>query len=740
MSLKEYQKSAIMDLLVKSKKLLAYSSQKKMVFEAPTGSGKTIMMAQFLIELVKNNDTGFPLSFIWTAPRQLHIQSKEKLENYFEKTRALKCSFFEDLDDRKISEDEVLFFNWESINKEDNIYIRDNENDFNLSKVLDNTREEGRKIVLVIDESHYSADAPAANKLKLLINADLTIEVSATPILEHPDDLVPVQIEEVKAEGMIKNSVVLNPGFKNILEKGKISTELKKGTDDFVISEALKKRNEILASYSAEGSDVNPLVLIQLPDRKTDLEEEIKNRIIQILKEKYKISSDNSKLAIHLSENHENLVNIAKNDSEVQVLIFKQALALGWDCPRAHILVLFREWHSPIFKIQTIGRIMRMPEPDRGHYKSEVLNHAYVYTNLSDIQIEGDMARNIITIFKSERIKTYKPVSLYCCHSKRHRETTRLAPLFIKCFQDAAKNQKLSEKIDCKLMKKKEELLSDWRTENINTESAGIVKDGGKAKFGISSFDLQKYFEFFIRQELSPFYPETRSVSRVKESIYKFFLLAFKMSYDEVQDEIIQIVLHEENKKWVHNVIDEAKQLYLNEVSKIEKELEFMEGWEVPEIIRFNENYIQDDKKMSVLQPFYTDGRWKSEKAFIEFIDAEDKIEWWFKNGDRDLTFFAVPYSNGEPKPFYVDFIIKMKDGRIGLFDTKSGFTKETAGPKVDGLFEYIKHQNSSGKKLFGGIVTNTDSTNYRGRWVFFDKPCSELKNNDLSNWKNFEL
>ena len=73
---------------------------------------------------------------------------------------------FEDLDDKKIGEDEILFFNWESINKEDNIYIKENESDFNLSAVLENTRQDNRKIVLIIDESHYSADAPAANRLR----------------------------------------------------------------------------------------------------------------------------------------------------------------------------------------------------------------------------------------------------------------------------------------------------------------------------------------------------------------------------------------------------------------------------------------------------------------------------------------------------------------------------------------------------------------------------------------------
>lgn len=153
MQLKIYQENAIDDLLVKTKRLLGYSGSKKLVFKLPTGSGKTIMMAEFLKQLVDDREIRQSLGFIWTAPRQLHIQSREKLENYFETSRALKCSYFEDLDDRKINENEILFFNWESINKKNAIYIRDNEQDFNLSKVLERTREEDRKIILIIDES-----------------------------------------------------------------------------------------------------------------------------------------------------------------------------------------------------------------------------------------------------------------------------------------------------------------------------------------------------------------------------------------------------------------------------------------------------------------------------------------------------------------------------------------------------------------------------------------------------------
>lgn len=241
MQLKIYQQNAIDELLEKAKRLLSYSGSKKMVFKSPTGSGKTIMMAEFLKQLVDDNEVRQSLSFIWTAPRQLHIQSREKLEKYFEESRALKCSYFEDLDDRKIGENEILFFNWESINKADNVYIRDNEQDFNLSKVIERTKEKGREIVLIIDEAHHHATSEISRGLIQMIGPKLTIEVSATPVLRG-DLTVDVLLEDVKREGMIKKAVVLNDEFENFIKEGKIQTQkLSGGSEELVIDAAIKR-------------------------------------------------------------------------------------------------------------------------------------------------------------------------------------------------------------------------------------------------------------------------------------------------------------------------------------------------------------------------------------------------------------------------------------------------------------------------------------------------------------------
>ncbi|MBI4712604.1 MAG: DEAD/DEAH box helicase family protein, partial [Planctomycetes bacterium] len=242
MQLKQYQETAITELLDKAKKLLVYTGNKKMVFKAPTGSGKTIMMAEFLKRLVDDSEVKSPLSFIWTAPRQLHIQSRTKLETYFEDTRALKCSFFEDLDDTNIGQNEVLFFNWESINREDNIYIRENERDNNLSNALSKTKEDGRQIILVIDECHHHAITDISQGLIQMIDPKLTIEVSATPVVTGPDETVTAQLDDVKVEGMIKKAVLLNPEFENILKDGKVESRLNTDTEDIVIDAALKKR------------------------------------------------------------------------------------------------------------------------------------------------------------------------------------------------------------------------------------------------------------------------------------------------------------------------------------------------------------------------------------------------------------------------------------------------------------------------------------------------------------------
>jgi type III restriction enzyme len=167
---------------------------------------------------------------------------------------------------------------------------------------------------------------------------------------------------------------------------------------------------------------------------------------MKILKRKG-ITEENGKLAIWLSEDKSStLPNIEKNDNEVEVLLFKQAIALGWDCPRASILVIFRESKSFTFTIQTIGRIMRMPELK--YYGEAELNNGFVFTNLPNIEITEDYAKDYITIYEAKRDNTiYKDISLQSVYLKRQRERTRLSGEFCKIFVKIAEETERRNKI-----------------------------------------------------------------------------------------------------------------------------------------------------------------------------------------------------------------------------------------------------------------------------------------------------
>ncbi len=741
MQLKNYQNTAIKKLFTRSKELLEQSGDKKIIFKAPTGSGKTIMTAEYLKKLVDDREITTPLAFIWTAPRKLHTQSKKKLEKYYEDSRVLECSDFEDLTDKQIDENEILFLNWESINKKDkNTIVKENEKEFYLGKIIENTKEKGREIVLVIDESHHHATSEISQDLIRDIAPKLTIEVSATPTIQSPDEIVSVPLEDVKLEGMIKKSVILNADFKNILSGDNLKTALADGTDIMVLEEALKKRAEIAESYKEAEININPLLLIQLPDRKTQQEDRIKEEVVQFLKDKHGITTENGKLAIYLSEEKENLENIAKNDQETEVLIFKQAIALGWDCPRAQILVLFRDWKSLTFSVQTVGRIMRMPEPDTGHYPKDILNHGFVYTNLTNIEIKEDMARSYVTIYTSQRIEDYKEIKLESAYRLRQREKTRLTPLFSTMFLEEAKRYDLEKKLETKEQKIETSFISDYEAESVDM----LVKEEIKSELKIdiqNEIDLQKLYDFFVRNNLSPFYPEDRSIGRVKEAIYYFFGICLGMEYTERFSEIINIVLSPKNFQHFVNVIDSTKEKYIAETQKRDNKLQKLLNWELPKMLNFGGNYAELKVEKSVMIPFYYDNKWNTEKAFIEFLEKSDQLAWWFKNGDRDATFFAIPYiENGKHKPFYVDFIVQFKDDSVGLFDTKSGDTIKDAREKSDGLQIFLEEQNKKGKNLSGGIVANTNSKDFSGRWMSYKKRGSDLNPDDFSNWELLEI
>lgn len=198
-----------------------------------------------------------------------------------------------------------------------------------------------------------------AQEIVDIINPRIKIHISATPkylpLASEVEDLnagfVHVRHEYVVAEGLIKESVQIMPK-----EEVEALDENDKDLDELLIDLALEKQANIKQAYKALGLGVNPLILIQLPnDEKEKKDTEGQSKLAfskEYLKTKGIVDDE---IAVWLSDKKENLDNIVKNSAFEKILIFKQAVATGWDCPRAQILVSFREIKSPVFRVQVLG-------------------------------------------------------------------------------------------------------------------------------------------------------------------------------------------------------------------------------------------------------------------------------------------------------------------------------------------------------------------------------------------------
>ena len=734
-TLRNYQENAIEEITYRLKRLLEYEGSFVMSFKAPTGSGKTLMVSESLRRIVNDIEVKHDISFVWISVRSLHEQSKEKLEEYLGNSKSLTCSYFNELQDRQIDRNEILFINWESINKKDvNVFVRENEQDNNLNSVITRTKEEGRKIILIIDESHHTANAERSRELIDVISPNITIEVSATPVQKMFNEYVEVRLIDVKAEQMIKSEIAVNPGFLDI----KVGDQ---SSDEIVIDQALKARQMLINYLRDEGSIVNPLVLIQLPDRRSELDEK-KEEIVRLLDQKFDVNESNGKLAIWLSDDKSpSLTEIEKLDNEVEVLIFKQAIALGWDCPRASILVIFRELKSFTFTIQTIGRIMRMPEFK--YYKHEELNRGYVYTNLSNVIIEGDELKDYVTINESRRDeKRYSSISIRSISLDRARERTRLSGQFVKIFNEIAMLYHLKEKINTSPRKIADFIIADGKIRNV--DQTGEIESHGTISIVSRSQEINRKFDLFVWKNCTPYAPADSS-DRIKTAIYSF--LKDNFGIEKYSEKAQLVTLGLENVNHFEEVINRSKSAYENEVVKVlnkKRVVKVNSSWEIPQFIFYNEKYTIFSSRKSIMQPFY---RYieasKPEIEFMKYLDrADSSVKWWFKNRESESKYFAIEYDIGydEISAFYVDFIVRFNNGSIGLFDTKLGRTAsvEFAKSKAEALQKYIKSENKKGKNLLGGIVIPADlsyrSWKINNNYVYTD----DFINSE--NWKTLRI
>lgn len=422
-SLKDYQRDAVIQVLDNleraKKKYQEDHKESSFTLTATTGAGKTVMAAAAIEALFYGNDE---LDFdpdpgavvIWFSDDpNLNDQTRIRLMQASEKLDHGRLVTIEyPFSMSQLEAGKVYFLNTGKLTANSRLtqkaararaveatgqasFLAPDDLAWTIWETLANTiDDDGLTVYLVIDEAHRGFNTRASRDKPTIVKGLVDGTETGLPIpvvwgisatSKHFDDAmseadlaaereqlpaVTVDPARVQASGLIKDKIVLDIPA----EAGNLETALATHAAQKLRSSAERwgKYLEAQANLPGEKSPeaVVPLLVMQIPN---DAAEEHLDQVGLWLDTIAAGLGDISSMHVrHVLGDHRTMTfgswdvdwiepQRVQDVTEVRVLVAKDAISTGWDCPRAEVLLSFRPARDHTHIAQLLGRMVRTP-------------------------------------------------------------------------------------------------------------------------------------------------------------------------------------------------------------------------------------------------------------------------------------------------------------------------------------------------------------------------------------------
>ncbi len=508
------------------------------------------------------------------------------------------------------------------------------------------------KPLIVIDEGHKATSDLSLETLKGL-NPSFVIEYTATPLNES-NVLVNVHASELKDEQMVKIPIVLES-----------STQWQK-----TVERGLEKRVELEKdAKKIKGEYMRPIALLQAQpqnkDGKTITVEQLKNFLLE-----RKIPAE--QIAIKTSEKNElENVGLFSKSCEIRYIITVNALAEGWDCSFAYVLISVANLGSKIAVEQIIGRIIRMPYAKKK--ANEDFNRSYVFASAQNFneaanQIIGGLESNGYS--RTDIISADKKDAVYELESKKVVSDTLKVPLI------AYEDDKLSfEDLvgqDFELAKQDAKFDFQVNYDNDGRAIIDIKKDDEWTRGAQTMLNLTYHDKNFTKSELVQWLDKKLKYNFLLKSDKVAFLdnvIEYQLKKHTISElSVNRYVLADQLQIHIQNILEEyTKERFTDLIHRKKINLKTFNAFPsstnlkqaVPQ--EFNKNYYEKIDKLN-----------NEERAFISRLDLDTlpNIKYWVRNREKTDPFYIQGWKKGK---FYPDFVAVTKKGVLIAIEWKGG-------------------------------------------------------------------